>query len=100
MVPIGDYLVLSAVLFVIGGVGVLSRRNPLQMFMAVELMWNAVNLTFVAFARQYLDMAGHIFVFLVITVAAAEVAIGLAIIVMVFRKREHVDVDDLSLMKG
>ncbi len=100
MVPIGDYLVLSAVLFVIGGVGVLVRRNPLQMFMAVELMWNAVNLTFVAFARQYLDMAGHIFVFLVITVAAAEVAIGLAIIVMVFRKREHVDVDDLSLMKG
>jgi len=100
MVPIGYYLVLSAVLFVIGGVGVLSRRNPLQMFMSVELMWNAVNLTFVAFARQYLNMAGHIFVFLVITVAAAEVAIGLAIIVMVFRKREHVDVDDLSLMKG
>ncbi len=100
MVPIGYYLVLSAVLFVIGGVGVLARRNPLQMFMAVELMWNAVNLSFVAFARQYLDMAGHIFVFLVITVAAAEVAIGLAIIVMVFRKREHVDVDDLSLMKG
>ena len=100
MVPIGYYLVLSAVLFVIGGVGVLSRRNPLQMFMAVELMWNAVNLSFVAFARQYLDMAGHIFVFLVITVAAVEVAIGLAIIVMVFRKREHVDVDDLSLMKG
>ncbi len=100
MVPIGYYLVLSAVLFVIGGVGVLARRNPLQMFMAVELMWNAVNLSFVAFARQYLNMAGHIFVFLVITVAAAEVAIGLAIIVMVFRKREHVDVDDLSLMKG
>ncbi len=100
MVPIGYYLVLSAVLFVIGGFGVLVRRNPLQMFMAVELMWNAVNLSFVAFARQYLDMAGHIFVFLVITVAAAEVAIGLAIIVMVFRKREHVDVDDLSLMKG
>ena len=100
MVPIGYYLILSAVLFVIGGVGVLSRRNPLQMFMSVELMWNAVNLTFVAFARQYLNMAGHIFVFLVITVAAAEVAIGLAIIVMVFRKREHVDVDDLSLMKG
>lgn len=100
MVPIGYYLVLSAILFVIGGVGVLARRNPLQMFMAVELMWNAVNLSFVAFARQYLDMAGHIFVFLVITVAAAEVAIGLAIIVMVFRKREHVDVDDLSLMKG
>ena len=100
MVPIGYYLVLSAVLFVIGGVGVLARRNPLQMFMAVELMLNAVNLSFVAFARQYLNMAGHIFVFLVITVAAAEVAIGLAIIVMVFRKREHVDVDDLSLMKG
>ncbi len=100
MVPIGYYLVLSAILFVIGGVGVLARRNPLQMFMAVELMWNSVNLSFVAFARQYLDMAGHIFVFLVITVAAAEVAIGLAIIVMVFRKREHMDVDDLSLMKG
>jgi len=100
MVPIAYYLVLSAVLFVIGTVGVLARRNPLQMFMSIELMWNAVNLSFVAFARQYVDMAGHIFVFLVITVAAAEVAIGLAIIVMVFRRREHVDVDDLSLMKG
>lgn len=100
MVPIYQYLVLSALLFAIGSVGVLVRRNPLQMFMAVELMWNAVNLTFIAFARHYLSMAGHVFVFLVITVAAAEVAIGLAIIVLVFRHRETADIDDLSLMKG
>lgn len=100
MVPIYQYLVLSALLFAIGSVGVLVRRNPLQMFMAVELMWNAVNLTFIAFARHYLNMAGHVFVFLVITVAAAEVAIGLAIIVLVFRHRDTADIDDLSVMKG
>jgi NADH-quinone oxidoreductase subunit K len=100
MVPISYYLILSALLFALGTVGVLIRRNPLQMFMSVELMWNAVNLSFVAFARQYLNMAGHVFVFLVITVAAAEVAIGLAIIVLVFRNREHADVDELSVMKG
>ncbi len=100
MVPISYYLILSALLFSIGTVGVLIRRNPLQMFMSVELMWNAVNLSFVAFARQYLNMAGHVFVFLVITVAAAEVAIGLAIIVLVFRNREHADVDELNVMKG
>lgn len=100
MVPIGDYLVLSAILFAIGTVGVLVRKNPLIIFMSVELMWNAVNLTFVAYARQLGSLAGHVFVFLVITVAAAEVAIGLAIIVLVFRRRETVDVDELHAMKG
>jgi NADH-quinone oxidoreductase subunit K len=100
MVPLSYYLILSALLFAIGTIGVLIRRNPLQMFMSIELMWNAVNLSFVTFARQYLSMAGHVFVFLVITVAAAEVAIGLAIIVLVFRTREHADVDELNVMKG
>lgn len=98
--PITDYLMVSAILFVIGTVGVVIRRNPLLMFMSIELMWNAVNLTFVTFARALQGMAGQVFVFLVITVAAAEVAIGLAIIVMVFRNRKSVDVDDIHLMKG
>jgi NADH-quinone oxidoreductase subunit K len=100
VVGIGNYLVLSAVLFAIGTVGVLVRKNPLIMFMSVELMWNAVNLTFVAYARHLVNLAGHVFVFLVVTVAAAEVAIGLAIIVLVFRRRETVDVDELNAMKG
>jgi NADH-quinone oxidoreductase subunit K len=100
VIPMADVLVLSAVLFAVGTVGVLVRKNPLIMFMSVELMWNAVNLTFVAYARELGDIAGHIFVFLVITVAAAEVAIGLAIIVLVFRRRETVDVDELNAMKG
>lgn len=99
MVPVNDYLALSALLFALGSVGVLVRRSPLQMFMCIELMWNAVNLTFVTFARQYLNMAGHVFVFLVITVAAAEVAIGLGIIVVVFRRRETADMDALNAMK-
>jgi NADH-quinone oxidoreductase subunit K len=100
VVPTGDYLVLSAILFAIGTVGVLVRKNPLIMFMSVELMWNAVNLTFVAYANRLASLAGHVFVFLVITVAASEVAIGLAIIVLVFRRREMVDVDELHAMKG
>lgn len=99
-IPILDYLILSAVLFTIGTIGVLVRRNPLIMFMSVEIMWNAVNLTFAAFARHLISMAGHIFVFIVVTVAAAEVAIGLIIIVLVFRHRERVDVDALNSMKG
>lgn len=98
--PTADYLVLSAVLFAIGTIGALVRKNPLIIFMSIELMWNAVNLSFMAFARQLQSMAGHIFVFLVITVAAAEVAIGLAIIVMVFRHRDTIDIDDLNSMKG
>ncbi len=84
-VPIGNYVALSSVIFFIGVAGVLTRRNPLIMLMSIELMFNAANLLFMAFARVWLHNAGHIFAFLVITVAAAEAAIGLAIVVAVFR---------------
>ncbi len=99
-VPLSDYLILATVLFIIGVVGFLVRRNPITMLMAIELMWNAGNLVFAAFARNFGDMSGQIFVFIVITVAAAEAAIALAIVVMVFRRREDVDVDDISIMRG
>jgi len=99
-VPIGNYVALSSVIFFIGVAGVLTRRNPLIMLMSIELMFNAANLLFMAFARVWVNNAGHIFAFLVITVAAAEAAIGLAIVVAVFRSAKHVDVDDVALMKG
>ncbi len=99
-VAISSYVALSAVLFFIGVGGVLLRRNPLIMLMAIELMWNASNLAFLAFARVWLNNAGHIFAFLVITVAAAEAAIGLAIVVVVFRKAQNVDVDEVSGLRG
>lgn len=99
-IPLSDYILLSAVMFVIGAVGFLVRRNPLTMLMAIELMWNAGNLALAAFARNYVDMSGQIFVFIVITVAAAEAAIALAIVVMIFRRRVDVDVDDISLLRG
>jgi len=99
-VPIGNYVALSSVIFFIGVAGVLTRRNPLIMLMSIELMFNAANLLFMAFARVWVHNAGHIFAFLVITVAAAEAAIGLAIVVSVFRSAKHVDVDDVALMKG
>jgi len=99
-VPLSDYIGLSAVIFFIGVTGVLVRRNPLIMLMSIELMFNAANLLFIAFARAWLNNAGHIFAFLVITVAAAEAAIGLAIVVSVFRSAENVDVDDVAAMKG
>lgn len=99
-VPIGNYIALSTVLFFIGVAGVLVRRNPLIMLMSIELMFNAANLLFIAFSRAWIQNAGHIFAFLVITVAAAEAAIGLAIVVTVFRSAKHVDVDDVALMKG
>jgi NADH-quinone oxidoreductase subunit K len=94
------YLVVSALLFTIGVVGVLVRRNPLVMFMSIELMLNAVNLSFVAFAHFLNSIDGWMFVFLVLTVAAAEVVVGLAIIVSIFRSRRRIDVDDLSTLKG
>ena len=99
-VAIGNYIALSSVIFFIGVTGVLLRRNPLIMLMSVELMWNAANLLFLAFARQWLNNAGHIFAFIVITVAAAEAAIGLAIVVVVFRSAKNVDVDEVSVLKG
>ena len=99
-VPLSWYLALSAILFTIGVVGVLVRRNALVIFMSIELMLNAGNLAFVAFARQLNSLDGQVFVFFVMTVAAAEVAIGLAIIVNVFRLRETVYVDEINLLKG
>jgi NADH-quinone oxidoreductase subunit K len=99
-VPIGDYVSLASVLFFIGVTGVLVRRNPLVMLMSIELMFNAANLLFIAFGRAWLNNAGHIFAFLVITVAAAEAAIGLAIVVSVFRAAKNVDVDEVRALRG
>ena len=99
MVPVSYYTTLSAVLFTIGVVGVLVRRNPLVIFMSIELMLNAANLAFVAFGREAGQLDGQVIVFFVMTVAAAEVAVGLAIIVAIFRARQRINVDDLSLMR-
>ncbi len=97
---VNHFLILSGVLFSIGALGVLIRRNPLIMFMSIELMLNAANLAFVAFSRYLNNLDGQVIVFVVLTVAAAEVAIGLAIIVAVFRARATVDVDEASGLKG
>ena len=94
------YLVLAAMIFTIGSVGVLTRRNVLVMFMCVELMLNAVNLSFVAFAHALNDITGQVIVFFVLVVAASEVAVGLAIIVAIFRRRRHATADDLQALKG
>lgn len=91
---------LSAILFTIGVLGVLLRRNALLIFMSVELMLNAANLAFVAFARRWGQLDGQMFVFFVMTVAAAEVAVGLALIVTIFRTKHSTNVDDLSVLKG
>ncbi|MEO3811238.1 NADH-quinone oxidoreductase subunit NuoK [Sphaerisporangium sp. B11E5] len=93
------YLVLSALLFAIGGVGVLVRRNAIVVFMCVELMLNACNLAFVAFARQHGNLEGQVIAFFVMIVAAAEVVVGLAIIVTIFRTRRSASVDDANLLK-
>ena len=100
MVPTVYYLALSAVLFILGVIGVLVRRNAILIFMSVELMLNAANLAFVAFARLHGEVIGQIFVFFVMTVAAAEVAVGLALIVAIFHTKQSIDVDELSAMKG
>ncbi|HEX7176075.1 MAG TPA: NADH-quinone oxidoreductase subunit NuoK [Pyrinomonadaceae bacterium] len=99
MIPLTWYLALSAVLFTIGVVGVIIKRNAIQMFMCIELMLNAVNLTFVAFSSYFGDLTGQLFVFIVMTVAAAEAAVGLGIIIAVFRNRESLDVDEASVLK-
>ena len=93
------YLALSAILFTIGVTGVIIKRNVIAMFMCIELMLNAVNLTFVAFASFFQDVTGQLFVFIVMTVAAAEAAVGLGIIIAIFRNRESLDVDDASILK-
>ena len=100
MLTVNHFLVLSAILFVIGVVGVLTRRNVIVIMMCIELMLNAVNLTFIAFAYYLGDMTGHVFVFMVMAVAAAEAAIGLAIVMALFRNRETVDVDHVNLLKN
>ncbi len=97
---VNHFVLLSAILFSIGVVGVLIRRNPLVMFMSIELMLNAVNLAFVAFSRYLNNLDGQVLVFLVLTVAAAEVAVGLAIIVALFRSRATVNVDEVNALKG
>ncbi|HZR14099.1 MAG TPA: NADH-quinone oxidoreductase subunit NuoK [Acidimicrobiia bacterium] len=94
------YLVLAALLFTIGAVGLLLRRNVLVMFMCIELMLNAANLTFVTFARMLNDIGGQVLVFFTLVVAAAEVAVGLAIIVAIFRRRQGATADDIDLLKG
>ena len=94
------YMALSAILFSVGIVGLLTRRNPLVMFMCLELMLNAVNLSFVSLAREMDDLRGQEAVFFVLVVAAAEVVVGLGIIVSIFRRRQGATADDLSLMKG
>ena len=97
MIP--EALALSAVLFTLGTIGVLTRRNAIMIFMSVELMLNAVNLSFVAFSRQY-GVTGQVFVIFVMTVAAAEAAVGLAIIISIFRHRQTVDLQNINLLKG
>ena len=99
MVPVEYYIGLSAILFTIGALGVLIRRNSVVIFMSVELMLNAANLVFVAFARTYEAVSGQIFVFFVMTVAAAEVAVGLALIVAIFHTKQSIDVDQMNTMK-
>ena len=94
------YLILAAMLFSIGAVGLLIRKNTLVMFMCIELMLNAANLSFVAYAKALNDISGQVIVFFTLVVAAAEVAVGLAIIIAIFRRRQSVDADEVDLMKG
>ena len=100
MVPVNYYITLSAILFSIGTLGVLIRRNPLVIFMSVELMLNSANLAFVTFARMHESLNGHIFVFFIMAVAAAEVAVGLALIVQIFKTKHSINVDEMSSLKG
>jgi NADH-quinone oxidoreductase subunit K len=98
--PLSAYLFVSALLFTIGVVGVLIRRNPLIIFMSIELMLNAVNLSFVALSHFLNSADGQMFVFIVLTVAAAEVVVGLALIVSIFRSRRNIDIDEMNILKG
>lgn len=100
MIPLAYYIGLSAIMFVLGIIGVLVRRNALVVFMSLELMFNAANLLFVAFSAYYQLLTGQVFVFFVMTVAAAEVAVGLALMVEIFRTKHSIDLDQMSEMKG
>jgi NADH-quinone oxidoreductase subunit K len=99
-VPLENYLILSAILFVIGVLGVILARNAIVTLMSIELMLNAGNLLLIVFARVHGDVGGQVMVFLVLTVAAAEAAVGLSILVAIFRRKGSVDVDRLNLLKG
>lgn len=98
--PLGYFLGLSAIMFTIGVLGVILRRNALVIFMSLELMFNAANLVFVTFASYYQILTGQIFVFFVMAVAAAEVAVGLALMVAIFRTKHSIDIDQMSSLKG
>ena len=100
MVPTSYFLILSAILFTIGVVGVLVRRNVLIIFMSVEMMLNAVNLTFAALAQHFAQLNGQIFVLMAMVVAAAEVAVGLAIVMTIIRHRDTTNIEDVNLLKG
>ena len=100
MVPTQYYIILSVILFTLGALGVLIRRNAIIIFMSIELMLNAANLAFVAFARQFQSLDGQIFVFFVMAVAAAEVAVGLALIVTIFHTKQSINVDEINSLKG
>ena len=100
MIPLAYPILLSALLFTVGIVGVMIRRNTIMLFMCIELMLNAANLAFIAFARSFGQMDGQVFVFFVIAVAAAEVAVGLSLIVAIFRTRGSIEVDDLRDLRG
>lgn len=99
MENLNSYLIVSAILFAIGTIGVLTRKNVIVMFMCIELMLNAVNLTFVAFSRHLGNFDGQVFVFFIMTVAAAEAAVGLALIIAFFNNKQSIDVEDVNLMK-
>jgi len=99
-VPIEWYVALTVIMFTIGALGVLLRRNAIIIFMSVELMLNSANLLFVAFARYLSDLQGQVLVFFVITVAAAEVAVGLALIVVIFRTKHSINIDEINMLKG
>jgi NADH-quinone oxidoreductase subunit K len=99
-IPTSYYVALSAILFTLGVLGVLTRRNAIIIFMSIELMLNSANLLFVAFAREFGHLDGQIFVFFIMTVAAAEVAVGLALIVTIFRTKHSINVDEINQLKG
>lgn len=99
MVPVQYYIGLSALLFAIGAVGVLVKRNIITIFMCIELMLNAANLGFIAFSRYLLNVEGQVIVFFVMTVAAAEAAVGLAIIIALYRNKDTLDIDEISILK-
>ncbi len=99
MIPISHFLIVSAMIFAVGCAGVILSRNLIIMFMSIELMLNAANLSLIAFSRMHNSMDGHVFVFLIMTVAAAEAAVGLAIIIMIFRNKQTINADKFSFLK-